>query len=126
MFKFISAIFMSLVLALVCWAGVTTHIQYDGEIEETQMVEGTINGKKVKIAVVNGFLPNEILEGNDKGKEVEFRNFVFNKKTPYKKGQKVEYEFGKKGIGITESRTDKEGNTTVEREYVTNIYKLKE
>jgi hypothetical protein len=126
MLKFISSIFLSLMLVLVAWAGVSTNIQYDGEIEETQMVEGTIAGKKVKIAVVNGFLPNEILEGNDKGKEVSYRNFVFNKKTPYKKGQKVEYEFGKKGIGITESVTDKDGKETITNEYVTNIYKLKE
>lgn len=126
--KWILTLTTALLLCLAAFAEVKTHIQYDGEIRETKMVDGLVDGKKVKIAVVNGFLPKDISETTEKNVGLESRSFRFEKKAPFKQGMKIEYIKNPKlrPLGISESTTDAQGKTTEGPSYMVMPYILKE
>lgn len=113
--KWLLALCLSCVVCLFAFGDVRTNIRYDGEIEESKSVEGTIDGKTAKIAIVNGFIPNEISEEAEKVKGLESRTFIFDKKTVYRKGMKIEFisNAKKRILNTSESTTDSNDKTTV-------------
>lgn len=111
---------LALLVAGVGRAEVKTNVQGAGEIVTAQSIPVKLGERQIKVPVINGFLPNEILECEEKG-EVTYRNYKFDQKTPYRDGMKVEYQFNKNGPSITES-TEERG---VIAEFHTKIYKLR-
>lgn len=103
-----------------------TTITFKGKIQNVITIKAMVNDKEVEINVVNGFVPDEIVEGTEKDKVI-FRNFWFGGKSMiYDKTKKYEYTFIRLGPSVTESvRTDGAADEKIVREYFTQHYQLK-
>jgi len=103
-------------------------LNFKGKPTDVKYVKGTIDGKEVEVAVVNGFITDEFLEGEDlkDGKWIKtFRSFRFEGKIKYDKDMKLVYTYQKNGPSITEEVSDAEGKVEEVRKYRTRIYSLK-
>jgi hypothetical protein len=128
---FCCGVVLGLHLLCLCWTGEVvndkqltepqTTITFPGKIESVLTVKAIVNQKEVDINIVNGLLPDEIMEGTEKG-SITRRLFNFGEKpSTYDKTKKYEYTFTKQGPSVIESVGD-----DVVSEYTTRIYKLKD
>ena len=99
------------------------HINFEGKVETTVNVKATFGGKPVNLPIVNGLLPDTMLEGIEKGKLV-YRAASYTGGVKYDKQVHYVYAPAVLGPTITEFRKQPRGAAVLESEYRTRVYLL--